>query len=589
MEENVENRLLPVLTALSRTLDLQSQSLGNVLEGEFIPREDFQGAIDDRFSGIEQLNVFDSMLEELRSQTILLGDILSVNLRAYDEALSNRREDERSERQAEVSEESSDTDSDKSRIAKILDSLKENRPTMKSISGNLKSALLAGLVGLLAPSFIKGLVNSFFGGETADKVKEVIDSLITPEVLGATALGTLLFGKKGGLIAGFLTMVFQKTFDKLEEKFESWFEGTWAEQYTEEFAAAGAAIVTLVTAFVPLMVKKILTSSWKGLANMFRGGGAAAAATTAAAAAAGTPSPDDLENESPEKRKERLSKSLKNMSDKDLKKAGITRTIDEMTGKTTYKTDIPGGGTKTISADKAAEMASEAKVLSKYPNFGKILKALKVLGMAGTAAYAVYILADDETSEDEKAVALSGLLGSLVGGVGGAKIAATLAAPTVNPALIAAAALVGGVGGAFLGDEIGQQIATWALGGELNPEAIDTAIEADKLLGLEQPTASRKRGDPTSSAYESMGVTPSSVVGSPVASSATNSRMAMVDVAASGLGGMGGGGAYSIVDAGGNITNNVGGSSSSTTINMFSSPDRALSNALPIPMSSGYA
>lgn len=132
-------------------------------------------------------------------------------------------------------------------------------------------------------------------------------------------------------------------------------------------------------------------------------------------------------------------------------------------------------GAKNVAMSAAQRTAESIKMLSKrFPNIGKLFGFLKKVPKGGpiaallAAPEIVMALTNDELSTKDKAKAIAGPIGGLVGMM--ATLAATATAAFPGPGWLASL-LIGGAG-YFGGSYIAKKLAGWALGDEQKPEMI---------------------------------------------------------------------------------------------------------------------
>jgi len=612
-EERLE-RLLPALTAMSNSMELQSASLSNVLEGELIRADaDFDDAIEPSQDAFSMMgNALSIIEDEMMTQTQLLSGILSVNQESLDIRKNEIANQARSERFGSVTDENQESDTegddDKSAFAKMMASLGKERVSMK------KGLLLAAALPLLKGA-IQGLVDSFFGEESAKKVEGMLDSVFDFETLATTSLGTLLFGVKGGLMGLIFSKVRQATEDALDKL------DFFPPEVNDAIALAmGGIAAAMVTKSGRNVVRRIFNAGTRMLGPTGAAATTAAsqtaarsAATAAAGTGAGASAADEADKPKPRPTAD-MKERIANLTDEELDQQGMKR---DKAGRVQYKT---GGIVNQADLVEKLQEADIEKAKVKFPGFGPIAKVLGPIGY-GIAVYEMAtILNDDTLSRDEKARALSGLAGGILGGVGGAAAGAALGTLVGGPV----GTFIGGVGlgiaGAFAGDYLGEQVANYALGEPVDPPPDELQALAEAELGNQQsssvPSGQRRRERRAQSVARSTAqtaavapestdmtsgsiapvtadVSPSEVAEAQLSTpnalqASAEAELAMIEKAIMvqfGTSPSGGNVNVPLFNNGGNTVNNMGGNSSSTTINVFEDAKQALSNAVPIPMS----
>ena len=132
-------------------------------------------------------------------------------------------------------------------------------------------------------------------------------------------------------------------------------------------------------------------------------------------------------------------------------------------------------GAKNVAMSAAQRTAESIKMLSKrFPNIGKLFGFLKKVPKGGpiaallAAPEVVMALTNDELSTKDKAKAIAGPIGGLIGMM--ATLASSATALFPGPGWLASL-LIGGVG-YFGGSYIAKKLAGWALGDEQKPEML---------------------------------------------------------------------------------------------------------------------
>ena len=613
-EERLE-RLLPALTAMSNSMELQSASLSNVLEGELIRADaDFDDAIEPSQDAFSMMGNALSIIEnEMMTQTQLLSSILAVNQESLNIRKKEITKENRSERLGSVSGENQESDDkksgDKSGFAKMMAALGKERVSLK------KGLLLAAAIPLIKGA-IQGLVDSFFGEESSKQVKDALDSVFDFETIATTSLGTLLFGLKGGLMG----LIFSKVRQGVEAAAEKL--GASPEVADAISIAVAGIAAAMVTKAGRNAVKSIFNAATRALGPAGAAAGTAAAQTAARSAAAGAgagaatgASETAAEADKPKPRPTaEMKERIANLTDEELDQQGMKR---DKAGRVQYKT---GGIVNKADLVEKLQEADIEKAKVKFPGFGPIAKVLGPIGYGFAVYEMATILNDDTLSRDEKSRALSGLAGGILGGVGGAAAGAALGTLVGGPI----GTFIGGVGlgiaGAFAGDYLGEQVANYALGDPVDPPPDELQALAEAELGNQQsssvPSGQSRRerraqsvakstAQTASVAPESTDTTSGSIA--PVTADMSPSQVAEAQLTAPnallasadaelamiekaimvqfGTSPSGGSVNVPFFNNGGNTVNNMGGNNSSTTINVFEDAKQALSNAVPIPMS----
>ena len=201
-----------------------------------------------------------------------------------------------------------------------------------------------------------------------------------------------------------------------------------------------------------------------------------------------------------------MNKLAKSSSPIDKKPGLVSRSLTNVAKMTKPVVGLAASGlaqtaaaTKNMGVAAVQKTADSIKLLSKqFPRLGKLFGFLKKIPKGGPLAALlagpeiVMALTNDDLSNKEKAQAIAGPLGGIVGSI--AALGATMTAAFPGPGWLAS--LVLGGAGYFGGSYIAKKLAGWALGDEQKP---------DDMVGpegypIDQPMIRKKnqRGQPTS-------------------------------------------------------------------------------------------
>jgi hypothetical protein len=220
---------------------------------------------------------------------------------------------------------------------------------------------------------------------------------------------------------------------------------------------------------------------------------------------------------------------------------------------------------------------TKAAKLAKYAKFFKFAgPAMSVIPALIDPAMAIYNDESDEEIKKQIVGALGSVSGAYLGAIAGAGL--TTLIPVVGQSGIGnlLGGIIGGVGGAMSGEYLTEELADALLGGP-DPEPVDAVVEAIPTLNKSSETYS-----------ESVILKPSTTPSTAPAIEPVipmQGKVAEIDRQQISIAGGGAGGGVNVNQMGGNVSNNTNVGGSSTTFNVFQGGgSSALSNSLPVNM-----
>jgi len=412
-----------------------------------------------------------TLSNDLKHLSTILFDILDINTEQLNLGLAQLSDAERAERFRSVTDENLPKDDGDDKKPSVKDILKKGGKQL-GIAGMVMASipLIAG--------FIEGVIDEIFGEESAlaENLQSVFDSLVSPEALLGAGVGFLIGGPMGAIIG----MIFGAATDYISDKLKEFgVPEDIANGLGLAFTAIVAAIAFKLKALTKIMGARMLKSAGANTAaNISKAGAtganvaANAAAGTATQAKKGLPAP-----KAPPILPKPVAGAAGNLSDADLEKEGITKSVNKK-GVTQYR-DASG---KFVGKEKLAELDNKgaiAKAAQRFPRIGVLAKVLGPIGALASVASIAYILTNDELSDEEKKIQVTKAVGGIVGGVGGAAAGAAIGTVLFPGVGTVIGGVLAGIGGGLAGDAIAGEIAPWIFGEGVDESKIDPAIEKD--------------------------------------------------------------------------------------------------------------
>jgi hypothetical protein len=548
---------------------------------------------DDLFVNNPKLaQVFSSIEKQLVAQTGFLksmqGDISDQF--KFNKDMVRKTESEK-RRESVAGEDGSNALESSTSDPKNSDDKKKNLAGDFGIGGILATALggigLAGLLGVALkktlPALLAPVIGSFVNGAVTQALTDAGASENTAKLIGDTAdtavtwgiWGKMLFGKWGGL-AGLLAGVGSHLGGWMDLNQDGVIGGAMGEissdpKFWDNFGMTIGAGLGLS----PILYKvaKALGLVGKKSAEKIADAALKAATETAEKATAATP---------PAAAGKPLTQ-LGTVGEAAAARRAAAEVIPIPSGSNVGVTGkvvaFAKGKFKSI-ADIVEAMKSDPTKAAKLAKYAKFFKfagpAMSVIPALIDPAMAIYNDESDEEIKKQIVGALGSVSGAYLGAIAGAGL--TTLIPVVGQSGIGnlLGGIIGGVGGAMSGEYLTEELADALLGGP-DPEPVDAVVEAIPTLNKSSETYS-----------ESVILKPSTTPSTAPAIEPVipmQGKVAEIDRQQISIAGGGAGGGVNVNQMGGNVSNNTNVGGSSTTFNVFQGGgSSALSNSLPVNM-----
>jgi hypothetical protein len=548
---------------------------------------------DDLFVNNPKLEqVFSSIEKQLVAQTGFLksmqGDISDQF--KFNKDMVRKTESEK-RRESVAGEDGSNALESSTSDPKNSDDKKKNLAGDFGIGGILATALggigLAGLLGVALkktlPALLAPVIGSFVNGAVTQALTDAGASENTAKLIGDTAdtavtwgiWGKMLFGKWGGL-AGLLAGVGSHLGGWMDLNQDGVIGGAMGEissdpKFWDNFGMTIGAGLGLS----PILYKvaKALGLVGKKSAEKIADAALKAATETAEKATAATP---------PAAAGKPLTQ-LGTVGEAAAARRAAAEVIPIPSGSNVGVTGkvvaFAKGKFKSI-ADIVEAMKSDPTKAAKLAKYAKFFKfagpAMSVIPALIDPAMAIYNDESDEEIKKQIVGALGSVSGAYLGAIAGAGL--TTLIPVVGQSGIGnlLGGIIGGVGGAMSGEYLTEELADALLGGP-DPEPVDAVVEAIPTLNKSSETYS-----------ESVILKPSTTPSTAPAIEPVipmQGKVAEIDRQQISIAGGGAGGGVNVNQMGGNVSNNTNVGGSSTTFNVFQGGgSSALSNSLPVNM-----
>jgi hypothetical protein len=404
----------------------------------------------------DKIDKFTSVLESVQISILKQTDILQETLKIEKDRLkSNQRQEKlQSVDQTKINK----VKENKTDSSVITENNSLGLGLSSLIGGALGAISIAGFARLLAKTPLLAFIAPVAGEWVGNLIKEGLDNFNLSGIESgfnesiSNGLGTAvewgligrIFGKKVGLIfgaAGFASSFGDKLFEKLDSNKNGIIEAFGLELTNTNLSAIMGALGGAIVLALPSLIRKGLLPALSRAIGMGAAGAAGGAAAAAGSRSAAAPT---------------------------IKPRNFTyNPIDNSYTSNISGKKLTGNAAKTAEATRLADEKLLAEAAKRYPGFAKLLKGGSIIGGLISLPIIASILMNDDLTNDEKTEAVSGEIGSLLGGIGGAAIGASIAgalgASVTGPGGILTG-VAGGVLGAFAGDWVGSQLGSIIVG-----------------------------------------------------------------------------------------------------------------------------